>query len=160
MLETLLGTLFGGAFRLVPEALKWLERKDERKHELAMFDKQLEADKLKAQSAQELAQVEANRGIAVGEIQALIEGAKAQAVPTGIAWVDAASSIIRPLLTFYWCIALYTTALVAKFVVLVQGGAANVQAVLMLWGADEKAIVASMISYWFLDRSLRKGAAR
>ena len=57
MIETLLGGLLGGAFRLAPEILKWLDRKDERKHELSMFDKQLEADKLKGDQA--LAQINA-----------------------------------------------------------------------------------------------------
>jgi len=30
MIETLLGGLLGGAFRLAPEILKWLDRKGER----------------------------------------------------------------------------------------------------------------------------------
>ncbi len=38
MIETLLGGLLGGAFRLAPEILKWLDRKGERGHELAMQD--------------------------------------------------------------------------------------------------------------------------
>ena len=42
MIETLLGGLLGGAFRLAPEFLKWLDRKGERGHELAMQDKALE----------------------------------------------------------------------------------------------------------------------
>ena len=37
MIETLLGGLLGGAFRLAPEVLKWLDRKGERGHELAML---------------------------------------------------------------------------------------------------------------------------
>ncbi len=41
MIETLLGGLLGGAFRLAPEILKWLDRKGERGHELAMQDKAL-----------------------------------------------------------------------------------------------------------------------
>jgi hypothetical protein len=39
MIEALLGGLLGGAFRLAPELLKWLDRKGERGHELAMQDK-------------------------------------------------------------------------------------------------------------------------
>ena len=42
MIETLLGGLLGGTFRLAPEILKWLDRKSERGHELAMQDKALE----------------------------------------------------------------------------------------------------------------------
>ncbi|BBA33672.1 uncharacterized protein sS8_1715 [Methylocaldum marinum] len=47
MIETLLGGLLGGAFRLAPELLKWLDRKGERGHELAMQDKALEFEKLR-----------------------------------------------------------------------------------------------------------------
>ena len=42
MIETLLGGLLGGAFRLAPEILKGLDRQGERGHELAMQDKALE----------------------------------------------------------------------------------------------------------------------
>lgn len=157
MIETLLGTLFGGAFRMAPEILKWLDRKDERKHELAMFDKQLEADKQRGQMAIDQINAQADASIGAAEIQALVEATKAQATPTGVKWVDAINSLMRPTITFWWVIVLYTAALVAQYVVLVQGGAGYVDAVLKLWGPDEKAIVASVISFWFVDRSLRKG---
>jgi hypothetical protein len=39
--------LLGGAFRLAPEILKWLDRNGERSHELAMQDKALEFEKLR-----------------------------------------------------------------------------------------------------------------
>ena len=41
------GGLLGGAFRLAREILKWLDRKGERGHELAMQDKALEFEKLR-----------------------------------------------------------------------------------------------------------------
>ena len=46
MIETLLGGVLGGLFRLTPELLKWLDRTGERRHELAMQDKALEFEKL------------------------------------------------------------------------------------------------------------------
>jgi hypothetical protein len=55
MIETLLGGLLGGAFRLAPEILKWLDRKGERGHELAMQDKALEFEKLRG--AQRMAEI-------------------------------------------------------------------------------------------------------
>ncbi len=33
----LLGSIFGGLFRLAPEVLKFLDKGNERKHELSMF---------------------------------------------------------------------------------------------------------------------------
>lgn len=160
MIETLLGGLFGGIFRMLPEFLKWLDRKDERKHELSMFDKQLEADRLKAESGQKLAELEANRAIGVAELQGLIAGVQAQAVQTGIKWVDAASALMRPLITFWWVIVLYSVALTAQYLAIVNTGTPAINAILQLWGVEEKAIVSSIIGFWFVDRSLRKSGLK
>lgn len=157
MIETLVGTLFGGIFRMAPEILKWMDRKDERAHELSMFDKQLEADKLKGDQAVAQINAQADATIGAAEVQAIIEATKAQATPSGIKWVDAINSLMRPTITFWWVIVLYSTALVAQYVAVLDGGTNYLQAILKLWGPDEKAIVASIISFWFVDRSLRKG---
>ena len=160
MIETLIGSLLGGVFRMVPEFLKWLDRKDERKHELAMFDNQLKADTLKIEAGQKLAELEANKSVGLAEIQGLIEGVRAQAVKSGVRWVDGLSSLMRPLITFWWVIVLYSTALTAQFIVLLQAGTPGVEAIVRLWGTDEKAIVASIIGFWFVDRSLRKSGLK
>ena len=145
---------------MAPEVLKWMDRKDERKHELAMFDKQLEADRQKGD--QTLAQINAQADASIGaaEIQAVIEATKAQSMKTGIKWVDGLNSLMRPLITFWWVVVLYTAALVAQFLFLFDSGADVTQAILALWGVEEKALVASIVSFWFVDRSLRKGFAR
>ena len=160
MVETLLGTLFGGLFRMAPEILKWMDRKDERKHELSMFDKQLEADRLRGDQALAQIQVQADASIGTAEIQAIIAATKAQATKTGIRWVDAINSLMRPLITFWWVVVLYTAALAAQFFFLIDSGAQVTQAILALWSNDEKALVASIVSFWFVDRSLRRGFAR
>lgn len=156
MLETLIGTLLGGVFRMLPEVLKWMDRKDERKHELSMFDKQLAADKMRADAQQQALQTQADTIMGGAELAAMIAATNAQSVKSGVRWVDALSSLMRPLITFWWVIVLYSVALVARFWVLVQAGTSNLDAIVLLWGADEKAIVASIISFWFVDRSLRK----
>jgi hypothetical protein len=152
MIETLIGTALGGFFRLVPEAMKWFERKDERKHELAMFDKQIEADKLKGQ----LAIQQADAQIGVAEIQAIIEATKAQGQLTGVRWVDAINTLIRPLITIWWCIILYSTALACQYFMLLELGYGGMEALLKLWGPEEKSIVSSLLSFWFLDRTIIK----
>lgn len=158
MLETLFGSLLGGVFRLIPEMFRFFDRKDERKHELAMLDKNIEADRLKAEHGETLARIEADRALGVAELNGLIEATKAQAVRTGIHFVDAINSLMRPAITFWWVIVLSTAALVAQFVVLMLAGETWYGAILKLWGPDEKAIVASIVSFWFVDRALRKGA--
>lgn len=156
MIETLLGTLFGGLFRLAPEVLKWFDRKDERKHELAMFDKQLEADRQKGEQAQQLATIQADSAIGVAEIQAIIEATKAQSVQTGIKWVDAFNALIRPLLALQWLILLWPAIIVAGFAMAVAAGADPLAALKAAFGTDEKAMAASVASFWLVDRSLRK----
>lgn len=160
MIETLLGTLFGGLFRMAPEVLKWLDRKDERKHELSMFDKQLEADKLKGDQA--LAQINAQADATIGaaEIQAIIEATKAQGVQTGIKWVDAFNAIIRPLLALQWLIVLWPAVVIAGFALAVHTGADPLVALKAAFGVDEKAMAASVASFWLVDRSLRKMSGR
>ena len=78
MIETLLGGLLGGAFRLAPEMLKWLDRKGERSHELAMQDKALEFEKLRG--AQRMSEIGATADAAwnTGAIDALREAVAAQ----------------------------------------------------------------------------------
>jgi hypothetical protein len=51
MIETLLGGLLGCIFLLAPELLKWLDRKGERGHGLAMQDKALNLSKFVALNA-------------------------------------------------------------------------------------------------------------
>jgi len=160
MIETLIGTLFGGIFRMAPEVLKWLDRKDERKHELSMFDKQLEADKLKGEQAQQLAATQADAAIGAAEIQAIIEATKAQALQTGIKWVDAFNAIIRPLLALQWLIVLWPAVVVAGFTLAVQTGSDPLVALKAAFGVDEKAMAASVASFWLVDRSLRKMSGR
>ncbi len=160
MIETLLGTLFGGLFRMAPEVLKWLDRKDERAHELSMFDKQLEADKLKGDQALAQINAQADASIGAAEIQAIIEATKAQGVQTGIKWVDAFNAIIRPLLALQWLIVLWPAVIIAGFALAVQTGADPLVALKAAFGVDEKAMAASVASFWLVDRSLRKMSGR
>lgn len=156
MLSTLLGTLFGGLFRFAPEVLKFFERRDDRRHELAMLDKQMEADRLRGQ----LAAQQAEAALGVEELRAIIEATRAQSVQSGIGWVDAINSLMRPLITFWWVIVLYTVYLICGYASLLQSGVSGLDAALAVFGNEEKAIVASIISFWFVDRSLRRGALK
>lgn len=160
MIETLMGTLFGGLFRLAPEILKWMDRKDERKHELAMFDKNLEADNLKATAGQKLAETEANKILGVADLQAMVAAINAQSQKTGIPFVDAINSLMRPLITFWWVIVLYTGAMIAQFWMIYEQEGKAAEAMLGIWGKDEKAISGSIIGFWFVDRSLKYGGLK
>lgn len=65
--------------------------------------------------AQQLAATQADAAIGAAEIRAIIEATKAQAVQTGIKWVDAFNAIIRPLLALQWLILLWPAVVIAGF---------------------------------------------
>lgn len=151
MIETLLGGLLGGAFRLAPEVLKWLDRKGERGHELAMQDKALEFEKLRG--AQRMAEIGAAADAAwnTGAIEALKEAVAAQGQRSGIGWADALSASVRPVIT-YWFMALYCAAKTATFATGVSAGAAWGDAILHAWTDADQALWAGVLNFWFLGR--------
>lgn len=156
MVEALFGTLLGGLFRLAPEILKWLDKKDERKHELSMLEYQLKADELRGKIAIDTINAQTEALIGVSEMNAIIEATKAQAVQTGIKFVDAINALMRPLITFWWVLVLYTASMGVQYYMLLKNEFSAGAAVLMVFGTDEKSIAASIISFWFVDRSLRR----
>ena len=122
MIETLLGGLLGGAFRLAPEILKWIDRQGERGHELAMQDKALEFEKIRG--AQRMSEIGASAEAAwnVGAVDALRDAVRTQGENTGVRWADALSCSVRPVIT-YWFMAMYCAAKTAAFVAAVTAGA-------------------------------------
>ncbi len=151
MIETLLGGLLGGAFRLAPEILKWLDRKGERGHELAMQDKALEFEKLRG--AQRMGEIGAAADGAwnTGAIEALKEAVAAQGQRSGIGWADALSASVRPVIT-YWFMALYCAAKTASFAAGVGAGAGWGDAILHAWADADRALWAGVLNFWFLGR--------
>lgn len=151
MIETLLGGLLGCAFRLAPEILKWLDRKGERGHELAMQDKALEFEKLRG--AQRMAEIGASADAAwnTGAIDALKEAVAAQGQRSGIGWADALSASVRPVIT-YWFMALYCAAKTATFAAGASAGAAWGDAILHAWTDADQALWAGVLNFWFLGR--------
>ena len=155
MIETLLGGLLGGAFRLTPEVLKWFDRQGERVHELAMQDKALEFEKLRG--AQRMSEIGAAADGAwnTGAIETLRDAVRTQGEKTGVVWADALSSTVRPVIT-YWFMALYCAAKTAAFAAALSAGADWGTAVLHAWTEADQALWAGVLNFWFLGRVFDK----
>lgn len=153
----LLGSIFGGLFRLAPEVLKWLDRKDERKHELAMFQQRCELEK--QQGSQRLAEIGAQHSADVdtGVITAFQAAIKSQTEMAKAAggWVAGLSASVRPIVT-YLLLGIYLALQVAMAAsALANGG--NVEVVFKtVMTPDFCGLVSGVISYWFLSRTLEK----
>jgi len=153
----LLGGIFGGIFRLAPEVLKWLDKKNERQHELAMFDRQCE---LEAQrGAQKLAEIGAQReaAIDVGVMDAFQAAINQQAemVKAAGGWAAKLSASVRPVVT-YWILLLWSSAHAVFMWNAWVSGMPAVDVFRQIMSPDFAALLSGTINYWFLDRTLAK----
>lgn len=151
----LFGLLAGGVFRLIPEVIKFFTTVKEQKHELAMTSLQLEIDK--ARSALRIDEVHAGANAAEqgAWASALQDAIKAQGQPSGVGWADALSAGVRPILTYWHCLVLYTAHKAALMYMAMQAGVSVAAGIANSFTDFDQMIVASIFSFWFVDRALR-----
>lgn len=153
----LLGGIFGGIFRLAPEVLKWLDKKNERQHELAMFDRQCQLEAQRGQ--QKLAEIGAQReaAIDVGVMDAFQAAINQQAemVKAAGGWAAKLSASVRPVVT-YWILLLWSSAHAVFMWNAWASGMPAVDVFRQIMSPDFAALLSGTINYWFLDRTLAK----
>jgi hypothetical protein len=153
----LLGSIFGGLFRLAPEVLKWMDKKNEREHELSMFQFQCQ---LEAQrGAQKLSEIGAQReaAIDVGVMNAFQSAIEQQTemVKAAGGWVASLSASVRPVVT-YWILALWSFVHIWLSYNAWITGMPPLDVFKVMMSADFAALVSGTLNYWFLDRTLSK----
>lgn len=143
---TLLGGLLGGIGRMAPEILKFFDRKGERRHELAMLDKQIEMDKVRASAASDAAQA----AQFTEALSALKSAYESQAVKSGNAIMDGIAILVRPTVTYI---------VFAMWVVVKLNSLSEFNTLSEWWGDADQAMLAGILNFWFLgrvfDKSLR-----
>lgn len=151
------GSLLGGLFRLAPEVLKFFDKKNERSHELLMFNRQCELEQIRGQ--QKLAEIGAERdkAIDVGVMDAFTAAINQQAemVKAAGGWAAKLSASVRPVVT-YWVIALWSFIHVWFAWNAWLNGAMPREVFETMMTADFTALVSGTINYWFLDRTLKQ----
>lgn len=157
-LESIVGGALGGLLRFAPEIVKFFDRRSERKHELALQDKQLEFEKLRGN--QRMAEIDAQTSAQqfVSAVDALKESVKAQAQATGIRWVDAASALVRPLWT-YLVLFMWSMLKWATYYQLTAKGLSWDVAVQTMWTPEDAGMLSMLGSFWFLDRVIKKATS-
>jgi len=149
MIETLLGGVFGGLLRLAPEALKFFDQKNERKHELAM----LEAEMRFAQVKGEIAMRQTEAQMQVAELTAMTEAIKEQSATAQAAGkvVAGISAMVRPFVTYLFVLAYAAVKVAAYLIALEQNG--DWKAVLTsMWSTDDMAVLNLILSFYFVGR--------
>jgi hypothetical protein len=153
----LLGSIFGGIFRMAPEVLKWMDKKNEREHELNMFKFQCDLEAQRGQ--QKLAEIGAQREAAVdvGVMDAFNNAISQQAemVKAAGGWVASLSASVRPMVT-YWVLFVWSFIHVWFAYNAWLAGAPSVEVFKTMMTPDFSALLSGTINYWFLDRTLAK----
>jgi hypothetical protein len=148
-MEALLGGVFGGLLRLAPEALKFFDQKNERKHELAMLDAEMRFAQVKGEIA--MRQTEAQMTMA--EVEAIGEAFKEQSATAQAAGkvVAAISALVRPFVTYLFVIA-YAAVKIATFSIALEQGGNWKEVLLNMWAEDDMAVLNMILSFWFVGR--------
>lgn len=153
----ILGSLVGGLFRLAPEAMKWMDKGNERKHELAMFKQQAELELQRG--PQKLAEIGATSQGAVdqGVVDAfkLVIDQQTEMVKSAGGWAASISASVRPVVT-YWIFLIWAGIQLFLAVRAGMTGMDVEDAAKMLLTPDFLALVSGTLNYWFLDRTLQK----
>lgn len=156
-MEALLGGVFGGLLRLAPEALKFFDAKNERKHELAMLEAEGRIAKEKAEAA--MRETEAQMQIA--EISAMTEAIKEQSATAQAAGpvVAAISALVRPLVTYIF-VTLYVSVKIAAYSLAVAQGGDWKELLVASWGEEDMSTMTMLLTFWFTGRIFERSNKR
>lgn len=152
-----LGGLIGGIFRLAPEVLKYFDKKNERQHELAMFDKQCDLEKVRGQIRLDEIGAQRDAAIDVGVMDALNSAINQQAemVKAAGGWAASLSASVRPVVT-YWVLFIWSFVHVWFAWNSWLMGMPPIEVFKTMMTPDFSALLSGTINYWFLDRTLKQ----
>ncbi len=146
---TLLGSLLGFISSAFPDLLRLWQDHQDRKHELAILDRQMEQMRLgHVQRLEEIA-VEAD----IAESKALY---RHDSRPSGVKWVDGLRASVRPVITYAFFLLFTTVKTSALYVLITDQGLTVVQALPRIWDPETQALFAAVMSFWFGQRALAK----
>ena len=149
----LLGSIFGGLFRLAPEVLKFLDKKNERSHELNMFRLQTDLEKLRGEFRVEEKYVD----YSIQQMDTIKAAFQEQAETAKAAgwFVAAISALVRPGIT--WALFfMYAAVKAAALVIAFETGAVWTEVVTKVWDEDDFGVFTMCLTFYFVSRPLEK----
>lgn len=150
---TLLGSLLGFVSSAFPDLLGLWRDSQDRKHELAILDRQMEQMKLGHDQRLEEIGFEAD----IAESQALY---KHDSQPSGVKWVDGLRASVRPVITYAFFLLFTTVKASALYVLVSEEGLSVIQALPQIWDPETQALFAAVMSFWFGQRALAKARGK
>jgi hypothetical protein len=149
MFETLFGGVLGGIFRIAPEIMKMLDRKNEREHELRMVGAEMEFAKIRG----EIAMRQVDAAMTISELDAMQAALKEQGQTARAAgkFVAAISALVRPMVT-YWFVVMYSAVKIISITLAIQQGGDWQQVIIESWNAEDMGMLMMILTFWFVGR--------
>jgi len=141
----------GGLLRLAPEIMKGFDRRNERAHELAMM--QVEIQIVEKRLDHEMRKVDA--AMTMAEMDAISQAVKEQGQTARAAgtFVSALSALVRPLVT-YWFVSMYSAVKIVSMSMAIASGGHWQEVLVSSWTADDMAMLVMVLSFWFVGRTI------
>jgi hypothetical protein len=144
----LLGSLLGFVTSAFPDLLGLFRDRQDRMHELAILDRQMEQAKLGHQQRLEEIEVQAD----IAESKALYKHDQ----PVGVAWVDTLRASVRPIITYAFFGLFASVKGSGLYVLITVEGLLFAEALPQIWDPETQALFAAVMSFWFGSRTFTK----
>ena len=145
---TLLGSLLGFLGSAFPQILKLFQEAHDRRHELAILDKQLEQQR---QGHEQRLEENTNDG----EIKQSLALYQHDSQPAGYKWVEALRASVRPVLTYAFFLLFAAVKIAGLYTMISFDGMSLAVALPLIWDAETQALFAAIMTFWFGQRALR-----
>jgi hypothetical protein len=147
---TIFASLLGFVSSALPKLADFWQDRNDRKHELAIIDRQMEQLRLGHQQRVEEIAVQAD----IAESQALYKHDASLNSRSG--WVEALRASVRPILTYLFFILFAAVKISVLWVLVFDQGLQIAEALPVIWDQETQALFAAVMSFWFGSRALRK----
>lgn len=157
----LFSPILGGIGRLATAWMDYKNKKLDYEQELKMQEMQMKLDEQRAKlHLQEVAAV-AEANVEESWAKALETALDSEGRRTGDKFSDRLSASVRPILTYWWCLGLYTGYKVVLVIQATQASALSMEVLANILITEfDAAVIGSIFGFWFVDRALRGKALR
>jgi len=142
---TLLASIAGFVSSIIPEVVKYFKDVNDKKHELAILDNQIQYNQTAA--SRSLEEIHISRDI---QEQASLYAT----YKTEITWVDAVNGLVRPILAYSF----FITYMIVKYFqyAAISRTSHVIEYIEIIWSTDDQAIFAGIISFYYGQRTFQK----
>lgn len=151
----LLGLLGGAVTRLFSWYAEYKQKKQDNEHELALIDKQISLANIQHEQKVEEIKVQSDANVDVEWAKAL--SVALEAPHTGNPTVDALNALVRPLITIWWALILYSISKVILVVVAFQNHATLKEFASIVVSDFDISIIGAILGFWFVNRTIAQG---